>query len=381
MVERRSGIHVLLEELGENDFFDDAFSAEGISWAARHLEEISRQIEKVTFADFAPVLPEENQAQFMNHVREATFKAAMLAVMPAAIDIHNEGLLTHFGRVVNGMYVPNDFTDRGGVIADKLMEAVDFMQQEHGSQPTDLTVRGLWKAITRTEEHIAQMTTPEDQPPLVDRVQRQVVRNEVTVQRMSRQYLRATQEGVGQRYIEEEGRQFTALSVESAGVPAITAGQYVLYRKLGVAVPPLTEVYSDPNIVRLDLVFNAIARLWDDMGDRLKDGSSETFVVNCFNQRDPNLINPYLDLAGLQGERRRVAYEAILDFPGDQELHTQLLTREFIDHLNETIYTLPPATQRNYEHYITLSKRVAKIAWINIKGDKKIEDIRGGNIE
>jgi len=142
---------------------------------------------------------------------------------------------------------------------------------------------------------------------------------------------------------------------------------YILSRRYQPDLPNLSEVFNEQELVEvLHGPYNAAIRIFDDLSDRLADGSHYPgwgeFNLNIFNHPEANWIDSFLCRAGLTDEDviRSVRKSFQAGTKDDQTYIVQI----FRDLVRIRLRELPPPIRERYHVFLTLAKRVMEGSYI-----------------
>ena len=187
------------------------------------------------------------------------------------------------------------------------------------------------------------------------------------IRELSREY----RAHLGQFWTPSRADEVAALLLENVGLISTVFQAYGACRSHDLALPSLSEVLAEPEL--MDLLkgpFSAAVRLLDDFGDRLIDEGDDSqwgeFTLNVVNQFNREFFGAFLRRAGVS---RGATFDALHDMlqsgnPDQQELVAQCRTW-----IRASFAGLPPGVRERYRVFMTLVRRTIEVGYVSLMGD------------
>lgn len=274
--------------------------------------------------------------------------------------------LSAIATAVALMYWGDQTMDRGDEAVAQAIELLATPQP-----PTDPVVRARRGALTHIKALIDQLALPDDAPYVLACFYDQVLKHEVTLHRLSQEYLAAPDR---QRFLADHASLIAETTTISAGFPSIASSLYAIYRQHDTALPPLAHIYSSTAMTNLLQVCNVVVRLWDELGDWQMDSGHDPrkglFVINPLNEYHPAIVRRFCELAFIDDARQiRTLQEACANFHTDHQKYTPVILATLREHIRQYLLALDSRLSAPFGQYVTLCKRVMEIGYVNRIGD------------
>jgi hypothetical protein len=363
--------------------FGDAFGGIGPAQTEKALRQMSAiagsfSVELSTYIQAAT--PQESQAAVTRVVnREILPKTIAFGPALTIGEIDDTSRLGALSVAVGLMYWGDQTMDRGN--AD-MFEAIKLLAPDKAPSRAEAPfgIQNIVSALGRITEKVTYLARPEDAKPWVlDCFYGQVLLNEARMRQLSLDYKQAEDPAAFlAAYADDIATRLTI----SAGFPSISSSLYAIYRQHDPLLPPLAAVYGDPVMQKMLQTCNATVRLWDELGDwRMDKGDDPTkgvFTINLFNEYSPIIIDKFCSLTDITDTGRRTilqeSFAAFHENDVSRQQHGERIENVMLDHIRQYIQELPPKTQRFFDQYITIAKRVLEIGYINRVGDIALTD-------
>jgi hypothetical protein len=264
------------------------------------------------------------------------------------------------------MYWGDQTMDRGDAAMPQAIELLGGT-----AQSTDPIVQARFKALCGIEQKIRHLARPEDAPYVLACFYDQVLKHEVYLHRLSKDYQAVADKPA---FVAEHAVRIAEITTISAGFPSISSSLYAIYRQAQPDLPPLKAVYANSDMTQLLQVCNVVVRLWDELGDWQMDAghdpSKGLFVINPFNEYNPAMLQRFCELADIRNASHSKALQkAVGEFHHDRQAHTATVLQVLSEHTRSYFANLKPDLVAEYGQYITLCKRVMEIGYVNRIGD------------
>jgi hypothetical protein len=384
----------LLKAWRQSSVFGDSFTG------PLAYEEFERRIESAanSFAiSFAPMVA-RGMPDVSPEVRDAFVNRTKLWGVTVGAELTDTERLTAVALCLGLLTWGDTFIDRG----DAAMEtAVRLLLKEHGSSgspaaatwrfaiepersrahspgaanmPTTAspTAQARLSVLGEIVPRIAYLSRPEDAVVLINAPCLNFWAHSLALRRLSQRYLQ------DERDVFWESNasicaEHSILNAQSFGFAGVW---YALYRHEYPDLPSLATVLREPRLMRfLNRLVNAAARVFDDAGDREVDAGSTQWSqpgLNLFNARDPRFIRAFFLFAGIADDRRIA--QAVETLQVDSRERDAAIVRLFVDLLREGLKALPEEILRRYGLFITLTKRLIEMGYVNTVGDLALYD-------
>jgi len=288
----------------------------------------------------------------------------------------NSKLLSLTALAISDMYAADESTDRDD---QAMLLAIERFSGDTPSVPAEQTGRVVARQslLKHMQNTIEQFALSEDAPLVLECYSELVLHNEARLHRLSSAY-RLLAGDDQQRFLSKHAQLLARLMVADAGFQSVTASLYTLYRRQDPMLPALSVVHTDPEIIKLLQLCNAVARVADERGDWWMDAGNNpakgVFSINPFNQYHPEFVRTLCELADIRDAATiREIQSAFKQFHTDDEQSRQqngkLVTDIFFAHARTTIQNLPVDFRQKYKRYIILCMRVLEISHVNMMGD------------
>jgi hypothetical protein len=258
--------------------------------------------------------------------------------------------------------------------------AIDLWQGKAGGLPSPKLAKAVGarlvglRFINTLMEDIA---LPEDLPFALWESQN-LVRYELLAHRLSAAYKSQATEDKGCAFLDAHAREAADILTVTAALPSAAVPLYAAYRHEYEDLPPLADLYGDPQLDELHRVLNGFTRKFDDIGDRAID--MEAYSLNLYNQPNRAVLEAFLRNVGVDGSEviKELTEAFITVGASDPESDSadpqavRLIEEFFLNHVRNYVEGLPRDFQRRYATYLRLVKRAIEAAYVNRAGYEAI---------
>lgn len=220
--------------------------------------------------------------------------------------IEDPAVLFAVARSLGDMYGGDETMDHGDKPMAMAMDATYNDRRDLLSVPYVADRVNLLNDIPR---QIGRFAKPEDIRYVRECYEDKVLRNELLIYQLSRQY-EGFDEDSRHDFLVTHGQLIADTLTTNAGVPSVVYSLYAAYRASHpeLELAELETLHTDPHIASIIKVGNASCRLIDDAGDKDDDEGKvpggNVFTLNLINQAHESVMGPFLDNAQIPREER-----------------------------------------------------------------------------
>lgn len=359
----------LLSQTWQSPVFGDSFKSSDTVAVVNQINQIATQVSDKLFKFITEGMPELSEKEVQEIVEQIVPKSVIFCPALTAGEVADTSKLSAVATAIGLMYWGDQTTDRGDAampIAIKKLASIDV------TVPVGLQkqVNARLRSLRQIEQQIRLFAKPEDVEIVVDCFVGQVLLNEVRLQELSQDFIKSSGKV---DFINNNAKEIAKLMVVDAGLPSVSSSLYAIYRWQDQSLPPLSELYNDPQIILFLQKCNAVVRFVDEIGDWKMDSGDNPewgiFVINLFNQATPGLAREFLSLAGMSDGEFAEQVVSFHNNPDQQPAITSDLVIQIFNHIKNVVENLPAETVQKHSLYILLCKRVLEIGKVNEVGD------------
>ena len=347
-------------------------------------------------AAFTPIvlraLPDVPLMTRTSFIRETTLRVTGLCSV-IAMEVHDIQRLTAAAICYGLLSLGDSFLDRG----DAAMEvAIHLLLEEHAIAPphldsstahpagsararareiastilpavTSTPVQARLNALRQFDAQIAYLSRPEDAPVLVLTPCLSFFKHSLALRQVSRRLRYA-----GQGFWEEFADSYVEHSIRNIQVFGDVGLIYALYRQTHPALPSLSMIQRDADLMRvMNHSANAALRIFDDVGDQEIDAGATPWSqphFNLFHHPAPALIRAFLRYADITDEQR--IEQGIMAIQSNTREGDAAIVQLFVELIRRRLPELPEASRRRHATFLMLLKRFIESGYVNAVGDR-----------
>lgn len=207
---------------------------------------------------------------------------------------------------------------------------------------------------------------PEDAEYVLQASRDDLMYQELLAHELSMEYQSADDRNA---FLRRHAARAAGILIVTAALPSATTPLYATYRHQNGDLPGLEAMDMDPAIFEMHRVLNAGVRVFDDEGDMAKDASKGAFSINLFNEKHPEVLDAFFELAHIAGDTTELHRNFVrASHPEMGWQAREDVAAFFTDHLRSYVAEMPPEVLSSYSAYIRLCKRAIEAAYVNRRG-------------
>jgi hypothetical protein len=369
----------LLYETWRSPVFADSYP----NFSIRQAELVLAQLEKTSTLLVINLetllrqgMPEATPLMVADIIQQIASKSVAFCAAIAAGEVDDVDRLHAAALSIALVYWADQSMDRG----DGAMLTAVHTLRNNGSTPSwqghnlPPLEAARFKTLQAIETQVRQLSRPEDAPVLLQAVFYDTLKQEARIWELSQRYL--TQPDKNQ-FWSHHADEVAYLSINNGAFIYVTAAIYAIFRCHRPALPPLSEIFQNRQVMDLmEGPGNAAIRVYDDLGDRHIDSGDYPqwgdFYLNIFNQANVFLLDNFLRYAHIYDPQDVDSLIAAFQ-AADEESHRYIVDF-FTGLLRQRVTALPPVVWQRYGLFLRLAKRVLEAGYVNTMGDMNLAE-------